>query len=163
VIECAGADPAAPPARKARSSNYDGVVDLVAERVKTSKGKITAKRLLPVARTAGYQRSARNFRRLVATQKRLWRNGHHRGRRPAVWTPGEYLVIDWTPVGAGLHVFYAVLPWSRWRLVWFAVDEKATTTMGFFAEACAAAGGVPTPSALRMRIFLVGRRRAVGG
>lgn len=33
---------------------------------------------------------------------------HHRGRRPAVWSPGEHLVIDWGVLG-GLRVFCAVL------------------------------------------------------
>src|SRR3954468_9062526 len=36
----------APPARVPRGHNYDAVVDLVAERVERSKGRITAKRLL---------------------------------------------------------------------------------------------------------------------
>ena len=31
---------------------------------------------------AGYEGSARNFRRLVATRKALWRNDHHRGSAP---------------------------------------------------------------------------------
>ena len=60
-----------------------------------------------------YEGSARNFRRLVAAQKALWRRDHHSGRRPAVWTPGEYLVIDWAAVGAGLHLFCA--GWVRFR------------------------------------------------
>ena len=89
------------------------------------------------------QGSPRNFRRLVAEQKALWRRDHHRGRRPAVWAPGEYLVIDWADVGAGLHLFCAVLAWSRWRFVAFATDERATTTLALIAEALAAAGGVP--------------------
>ena len=58
-------------------------------------GRISAKRLLPAARAAGYAGSARNFRRLVADAKKAWRREHHRGRRPAVWTPGEVLAIDW--------------------------------------------------------------------
>jgi len=78
---------AAPP-RLPRGRNYDAVVELVAERVERSKGRITAKRLLPVAQAAGYEGSARNFRRLVAKRKALWRNDNHRGRRPAVWSPG---------------------------------------------------------------------------
>jgi hypothetical protein len=65
-------------------------------------------RLLPAARAAGYAGSGRNFRRLVAAAKQAWRAEHHRGRRPAVWSPGEYLVIDWGSEG-GLHVFCAVL------------------------------------------------------
>ena len=53
--------------------NYDDVRDVVAERVAKTHGRITAKRLLPVAVAAGYDGSARNFRRLVAEEKRKWR------------------------------------------------------------------------------------------
>jgi hypothetical protein len=77
------------PVRKDRGRNFDSVRDLVAERVRRSQGRISAKRLLPAARAAGYAGSARNFRRLVAEVKTAWRAGHHRGRRPAVWTPGD--------------------------------------------------------------------------
>ena len=45
------------------------VADLVAERVAATSGRISAKRLLPAARAAGYAGSARNFRRLVAEAK----------------------------------------------------------------------------------------------
>jgi hypothetical protein len=31
----------------------------------------------------------------VAKAKNDWRAGHHRGRRPGVWPPGETLIIDW--------------------------------------------------------------------
>jgi len=44
-----------------RPHNYDEVTDLVAERVKKTEGRISAKRLLPVARAAGYEGSARNL------------------------------------------------------------------------------------------------------
>ena len=54
------------PQRKDRVRNYDEVRALVAERVPASQGRISAKRLLPAARAAGYAGSARNFRRLVA-------------------------------------------------------------------------------------------------
>lgn len=130
------------PAPKDRARNYEVVADLVAERVKKSSGRITAKRLLPAARTAGYAGSARNFRRLVATAKKDWRAEHHRGRRPAVWSPGEHLVIDWGSQG-GVHVFCAVLAWSRWRFVRFAADEKSTTTLGMLGECFAELGGTP--------------------
>ena len=60
------------PVPKERAHNYEAVADLVAERVKKSSGRITAKRLLPAARTAGYAGSDRNFRRLVAAAKREW-------------------------------------------------------------------------------------------
>jgi len=87
------------PARVARARNYDPVAELVAARVEKTKARISAKRLLPAARAAGYEGSARNFRRLVAAQKALWRNENHRGRRPAVWSPGQHLVIDWGRAG----------------------------------------------------------------
>jgi transposase len=132
----------AAPARMPRGHNYDGVAALVAEHVEKTSGRISAKRLLPAARAAGYQGSDRNFRRLVAEQKALWRRGHHRGRRPAVWSPGEHLVIDWGAEG-GLHVFCAVLAWCRFRFVRFAADERAATTLALLAECLEVLGGVP--------------------
>jgi transposase len=125
-----------------RGHNYDDVNDLVARKVAGSQGRISAKRLLPAARTAGYAGSARNFRRLVAAQKALWRKGHHRGRRPAVWTPGDTLVIDWGVLD-GVHVFCAVLAWSRVRFVRFGDNERADTTLGLLAECFEVLGGVP--------------------
>ena len=130
------------PRRRDRNHNYEDVRSLVTERVRKSQGRISAKRLLPAARAAGYAGSARNFRRLVAEVKAAWRAGHHRGRRPAVWTPGDTLVIDWGSEG-GLHVFCAVLAWSRFRFVRFAADEKAATTLGLLAECLEVLGGVP--------------------
>lgn len=56
-----------------RPRNTDVVADVVARRVKDTKGRITAKRLLPEARAAGYTGSARNFRRVVAEAKATWR------------------------------------------------------------------------------------------
>ncbi len=130
------------PARPARGHNYDIVAALVAERVAKTAGRISAKRMLPAARAAGYAGSGRNFRRLVADCKQAWRAGHHRGRRPAVWSPGEHLVIDWGSEG-GLHVFCAVLAWSRFRFVRFAADERAATTLALLAECFEVLGGVP--------------------
>jgi hypothetical protein len=130
------------PARAPREHNYDSVVELVAKRVDKTNGRISAKRLLPAARAEGYEGSARNFRRLVAEQKALWRKDNHRGRRPAVWSPGEHLVIDWG-VLFGLHVFCAVLAWSRFRFVRFAEDERAETTLAMLAECFDVLGGVP--------------------
>jgi transposase len=128
--------------RKPRARNYDRVVELVGSRVRATKGRISAKRLLPAARAAGYAGSARNFRRLVAAEKRAWRASHHRGRRPAVWAPGEVLVIDWGSEG-GLHLFCAVLAWSRFRFVRFATDERSETTLALLAECFEELGGVP--------------------
>jgi transposase len=141
IVQAHEADGAAP-ARKERGHNYDDVSDLVAKKIESSKGRISAKRLLPAARTAGYGGSARNFRRLVASQKALWRKGNHRGRRPAVWTPGDTLVIDWGVLG-GVHVFCAVLAWSRVRFVRFADNERADTTLAMLAECFETLGGVP--------------------
>jgi transposase len=145
VVEKFEADQAgdSPQPRVERAHNYDAVAELVAERVKKSQGRMSAKRMLPVARAAGYDGSARNFRRLVAQVKVLWRNEHHRGRRPAVWSPGEYLVIDWAEAAPGLFLFCAVLAFSRWRFVAFATDQRASTTLALIAEALGAIGGVP--------------------
>jgi hypothetical protein len=52
------------------------------------------------------------------------------------------LVIDWGVEG-GLHVFCAVLAWSRWRFVRFATDQRAQTTLGLLAECFETLGGVP--------------------
>ncbi|HET6910604.1 MAG TPA: IS21 family transposase [Mycobacteriales bacterium] len=131
-----------PPARPARERNYDEVTDLVRDKIAKTEGRISAKRLLPIAVAAGYAGSARNFRRLVAAEKMRWRRTHHRGRRPGVWAPGETLIIDWG-VEDGLHVFCAVLAWSRFRFVRFARDEKATTTLSLLAECFEVLGGVP--------------------
>jgi len=61
-----------------------------------------------------------------------------------VWSPGEHLVIDWGSAG-GLHVFCAVLAWSRFRFrfVRFAADERAATTMGMLAGCLEVLGGAP--------------------
>jgi transposase len=138
----------APAPRAPRSKNYEAVADLVAEKVAKTAGKISAKRLLPAARAAGYEGSDRNFRRLVADAKRSWRQGHARGsgRRPAVWSPGEVLAIDWGEeivAGRKVHVFCAVLTWSRFRFVRFAADEQQATTLGMLAECFEVLGGVP--------------------
>jgi transposase len=130
------------PARAPRGHNYDAVIEVVGERLEKTKGRITAKRLLPAARAAGYEGSARNFRRLVSARKALWRRDNHRGRRPAVWSPGEHLVIDWGVLG-GLHVFCAVLAWSRVRFVRFADNERADTTLALLAGCFEVLGGVP--------------------
>ena len=61
------------PGREPRPANYEDVRTLVAQDVKDTRGRISAKRLLPRARAAGYTGSARNFRRLVAQEKKAWR------------------------------------------------------------------------------------------
>jgi hypothetical protein len=130
--------------RVARRKNYESVRGLVAQEIAETKGKISALRLLPKARAAGYDGSGRNFRRLVATERGKYRQGQAvaRSRRPAVWTPGEHLVIDWGVLN-GLHVFCAVLAWSRVRFVRFADNERADTTLRMLAECFEVLGGVP--------------------
>ena len=44
---------------------------------------------------------------------------------------------------AGLHVFCAVLAWSRFRFVRFADNERAATTLELLAECFEVLGGVP--------------------
>ncbi|MFI5035009.1 MAG: IS21 family transposase [Acidimicrobiales bacterium] len=122
--------------------NYDAVTELVAQRVEKTKGRISAKRLLPAAKAAGYTGSDRNFRRLVAQEKALWKIDHHRGRRPGVWEPGDVLAIDWGAIGT-LHVFCAVLAWSRVRFIYFADNERADTTLAALAACFEFLGGVP--------------------
>jgi hypothetical protein len=41
------------------------VTELVAERVDKTQGRMSAKRMLPIARAADYDGSARNFRRRI--------------------------------------------------------------------------------------------------
>jgi len=122
--------------------NYDEVSDLIAERVAKTQGRISAKRLLPVVRVAGYTGSARNLRRGVALAKATWRRDHHRGRRPGIWAPGDMLVFDWGEIGP-LFVFCAVLAWSRFRFVYFADNLGAEATMAALAACMERIGGVP--------------------
>ena len=76
--------------------------------VRVTDGRISAERLLAPARTAGYQGSARNFRRAVARVKAQWRQ-KRRIFRPWIASPGQHLVIDWSTLAPGLHLFRAVL------------------------------------------------------
>ena len=64
--------------RRERTRNYDMVTELVAKRVESTAGRISAQRLLSEARAAGYSGSGRNFRRLVAKVKLNWRRDQHR-------------------------------------------------------------------------------------
>jgi transposase len=125
----------------ARPRNTDPLAALLAERVRATDGRISAKRLLPAARAAGYAGSARNLRRAVATIKTAWRT-ERRVYRPWQPVPGEHLAIDWGSEG-GLHVFCAVLAWSRVRFVRFAADESQATTLALLAECFETLGGVP--------------------
>lgn len=128
--------------RAAVARNTDPIAELIAERVRATNGRISAKRLLPAARAAGYAGSDRNFRRAVAQAKAAWK-AQRRIYRPWIPTPGEYLVIDWG-TEAGLQQFCAVLAWSRYRFVRFATDQRRETTLRLLAECFEELGGVPS-------------------
>jgi len=130
-----------PADRPPRPHNTDSVVDLIAERVRDTDGKISAKRLLSAAQAAGYAGSARTFRRAVALAKADWRR-QRRSYRPWLPVPGEHLVIDWGTI-YGLQVFCAVLAWSRYRFVRFATNQRRETTLQLLAECFEELGGVP--------------------
>lgn len=142
AVEKARAAETTTSAEAAVAHNYDSVTGIIAERVAKTGGRISAKRLLPVVRAAGYSGSPRNLRRAVAEAKAAWRIDHHRGRRPGVWAPGDMLVFDWGEIGP-LFVFCAVLAWSRFRFVYFADNLRAETTMAALAECMETIGGVP--------------------
>jgi transposase len=130
--------------RSSAPANYEIVRELVAAKIAKTHARITAKRLLGEVVAAGYAGSERNLRRLVAQEKQAWRRARagERQRRPAVWSPGEYLVIDWGVLD-GVKVFCAVLAFSRVRFVRFADNERAETTLGMLAECFETLGGVP--------------------
>jgi transposase len=131
-----------PPAeRPPRPKNTDPVARLIAERVKATDGRMSAKRLLLLCRAEGYAGSPRNLRRAVARAKASWRR-ERRVYRPWQPVPGEHLVIDWGTEG-DLHVFCAVLAWSRVRFIRFAADESQATTLALLAECFETLGGVP--------------------
>ena len=71
-----------------RPRNTDMVSDLIARRMRQTDGRISAKRLLPVARAAGYGGSLRNLQRAVKASKAAWKQ-RRRVYRPWVPTPGE--------------------------------------------------------------------------
>ena len=131
------------PERKDRGHNYDAVTELVAKRVESSTGPDLGQAAAAGRAAAGYAGSARNFRRLVAdaesvvaTGSILAAGGRRSGRR----------VTRWSSTGAcwtGVHVFCAVLAWSRVRFVRFADNERADTTLAMLAECFETLGGVP--------------------
>jgi transposase len=124
----------------------DEFTDLIFGKVKAIDGRITAKRLLPLVRAAGYTGSARTLRRAVAVAKTRWKRAR-RVYRPWTPEPGQHLLIDYGTVthgpNRGLKVFTAVLAWSRWRFVRFTRDESLETTLRLLAECFEALGGVP--------------------
>jgi transposase len=141
VIEASRAGVPVDAPRRSGPRTTDVAWGVIEEKVKATDGRISAKRLLPVAQAAGYTGSARNFRRAVAEAKARWRR-QRRVFRPWLPTPGEHLVIDWCTEG-GWQVFCAVLAWSRWRFVRVARDQKAATTMRLLVECFEELGGTP--------------------
>lgn len=129
-----------PPERGRRPRSTDPLRALVAERVAKTQGRISAKRLLPAARAAGYEGSARHFRRAVAEAKAAYRR--ERVLRPWTPGPGSHLVVDWGETKP-FPLFCCVLPWSRWRFVRFAPNQRRETVLGLLAECFEEAGGVP--------------------
>ena len=127
--------------RRVVAGNTTGVQALISDRVRTSDGRISAKRLLPIVRAAGYTGSARNLRRAVADAKATWKR-QRRTYRPWVPTPGEHLVIDWA-AEYGRQIFCAVLAWSRYRWVRIARDQTRQTTLGLLAECFSELDGYP--------------------
>jgi hypothetical protein len=127
--------------RHVTETNTRSVQGLIAERVRSSDGRISAKRLLPIAQAAGYTGSARNLRRAVAAAKATWKR-QRRTYRPWVPTPGEHLAIDWA-AEYGWQIFCAVLAWSRYRFVRFAANQRRETTLALLAECFAELDGVP--------------------
>jgi hypothetical protein len=123
-----------------REHNYDAVAAVVRRKVEATQGRISAKRLLPIARAEGYAGSDRNLRRLVAAAKADWRR-HGRIFRPWRPAPGEFLAIDYGTWGAW-QIFCAVLVWSRIRFVRLACDQTQATTLGLLAECFEELGGV---------------------
>jgi transposase len=130
-----------PPERPPRPKRTDPYLELITAKVKATDGRISAKRLLPLCRAAGYTGSARSLRRAVAEAKAEHRRTR-RVYRPWVPVPGEHLVFDWGEED-GIHVFCAVLAWSRWRFVRFAERQDQATTLALLAECFELLGGVP--------------------
>jgi transposase len=130
-----------PEERPPRPKSTDPLVDLIAEKIRATDGRISAKRLLPLCQAAGYRGSSRHLRRAVAAAKATWRK-ERRTYRPWQPVPGEHLVIDWGQEGS-VHVFCAVLAWSRTRFVRFAARADQPTTLRLLAECFETLGGVP--------------------
>ena len=131
------------PARQPRARNYDAVTELVCRAGREDQGQDQPRsgccRPLGPRAMRGRRATSGGWSR---RGRRCGVRDNHRGRRPAVWSPGEHLVIDWGVLG-GLHVFCAVLAWCRVRFVRFADNERADTTLALLAECFETLGGVP--------------------
>jgi len=137
-----------------RARVTDDVAEVIAERVEQTHGRITARRLLRVARAAGYEGSERSLRRAVADAKQAWRAkqaSEGRVYRPWISAPGEWMLCDWgaagtvpTPAGPRkLSFFSGVLGWSRYRTVSFSCSERFGALAVGLAHSFEQVGGVP--------------------
>ena len=133
---------AAPPReRPPRPKSTDPYLALITEKLRATDGRMSAKRLLPLCRAAGFTGSPRHFRRAVAEARAAWR-AQRRTYRPWAPVPGEHLVVDWG-AEVSVHIFCAVLAWSRVRFVRVAAREDQATTLRLLAECFETLGGVP--------------------
>ena len=148
-----------PTERPARPRVTDPVLELIATKVKSTDGRISAKRLLPLCRAEGYTGSARSLRRAVATARAEHRR-QRRTYRPWQPVPGEHLVFDWGTAD-GLQVFCAVLAWSRWRFVRFAERQDQATTLVELGDLIDAAAPARAVRIARV-VFLLRWARARG-
>jgi hypothetical protein len=110
--------------------------------MKATDGRITAKRLLLVARAAGYVGSARTLRRAVPEQKRRWK-WVRRVYRPWLPAPGEHLVVDYETVTIGsLGMAIDKSPTLRWERT-----SRRPPNHGHLAGSPFALIRLPTPAA----------------
>ena len=152
-VQAAGdAGQLAPVLRRARVT--DDIAEVIAERVEQTHAKITARRLLRIARAAGYEGSERSLRRAVADAKQRWREkqaADGRVYRPWISAPGEWMLCDWgaagtvpTPAGPRrLSFFSRVMGWSRYRTVSFSCNERFGALAVGLAHSFEQVGGVP--------------------
>ena len=149
IIEAheAASNGAVPATRECGRATTTQVADLVAQKVKTTSGRISAKRLLPAARAAGYAGRTATSDAWSPTRSRPGARGRHRpgavgrrsGRPVRCWSSTG----DRSWPGGGCTCSAAVLAWSRLRFVRFAADEQQATTLGMLAECFEVLGGVP--------------------
>ncbi len=83
-----------PPPRQQRRHNTAVAVDVVREKIAATDGRISAKRLLPLARTAGYTGSARNLYECVGERHSRMRRTAMRGDDPKAASVWSYVPIE---------------------------------------------------------------------
>jgi transposase len=127
--------------RPERPLKTEPLAGLIEKRLRFTDGRISAKRLLPVAQAAGYTGSLRTLQRAVKVARAAWKQAR-RAYRPWLPTPGQHLVADWASE-AGWECFCAVLAWSHYRFVRFARDQRRETTLRLVAECFEELSGVP--------------------